>query len=143
MDEQELTSESNHPTARALDWVCDALGGHRVVVGVTALPGGMSSAVHKVRVRAANGLETDVVLKRFLDTAWLAREPDLAVREVTALDAAHALGVPASPSGRSCRRTEVGSTGTFFRLTRTQFSAPGLMARLWTLRRDRSYSTVE
>ncbi len=101
MGQRALISKAGDPPTRALEWVCDVLGGRQRVVEVASLAGGMSSAVHRVRLRTTGGAETDVVLKRFVDADWLAVEPDLADREVAALDAAKAVGVSA-PRALAC-----------------------------------------
>jgi len=88
------------PPARTLDWVRDALGAGRVVA-VHPLAGGMSSAVHRIRLCSPAGAETDVVLKRFVDEDWLAAEPDLAAREVAALEAVESIGISA-PRALAC-----------------------------------------
>jgi aminoglycoside phosphotransferase (APT) family kinase protein len=49
------------------------------------MPGASSSAVHALVVEDRDGRMHHVVLRRFTNAEWLAREPDLAAREVEAL----------------------------------------------------------
>src|SRR5947208_10084111 len=49
------------------------------------MPGATSSAVHALAVEDRGGRLHRVVLRRFTDAGWLAREPDLAAREAEAL----------------------------------------------------------
>ncbi len=75
-------------------WVEDVVGpGHRVV-GVAALDGATSSAVHAVTTADRRGERHHYVLRRYTRADWLAREPDLAEREAEALVLVESVGVP-------------------------------------------------
>jgi aminoglycoside phosphotransferase (APT) family kinase protein len=69
----------------ALRWVTAAVGRGARVCAEQALAGGTSSAVHALRVEAANGERHELVLRRFVRLDWLAEEPDVARREASAL----------------------------------------------------------
>lgn len=94
------------PPERALDWVA-ALTGARVV-GVRALRGGSSSAVHAVRIDDGGSRRT-VVLRRYVGEATSAEAPGLVRREAAALgvlagsESGRAVGAPglvgADPDG--------------------------------------------
>jgi aminoglycoside phosphotransferase (APT) family kinase protein len=70
---------------QALRWVTASLGVGARVLGVEALAGGTSSAVHALRVDAGGSGATEFVLRRFVRLDWLAEEPDIAAREAEAL----------------------------------------------------------
>jgi len=76
---------TRRPPREALEWVARAVGGGARVVGTRRLKGGTSSAVHGVVVERRGGRRERVVLRRYVRADWLAREPDLAVREARAL----------------------------------------------------------
>jgi aminoglycoside phosphotransferase (APT) family kinase protein len=57
------------------------------------MPGATSSAVHALTVEDGAGRREELVLRRFTDAAWLAREPDLAAREAEALALVEATAV--------------------------------------------------
>jgi aminoglycoside phosphotransferase (APT) family kinase protein len=57
-------------------------------------PGGSACAIHAVDVLEAHGLRHRLVLKRFVQRDWLAREPDLAEREARHLELVAALALP-------------------------------------------------
>ena len=80
------------PPGAALDWVASALGATGVAE-VRALQGGMSSAVHALRVAHPAGGRW-VVLRRWVRPDLLAEEPELAGRELRALHVAAPLAVP-------------------------------------------------
>jgi aminoglycoside phosphotransferase (APT) family kinase protein len=73
-------------------WLEDVAGGR--VVAVEAVPGATSSLLHSVEVETAAGQRT-LVLRRFVDRAWVKREPDVAVREARSLQHAERAGLPA------------------------------------------------
>jgi len=83
------------PPAEALAWAASALGagGPEAVVEVRALRGGLSSAVHALRVALPAGPRW-VVLRRWVRPDLLAEEPELAGRELRALRWAEPLAVP-------------------------------------------------
>lgn len=72
----------------ALRWVERVAG---PVAGVERLRGSSSSAVHALELEDGRGL----VLRRFVDEDWLAREPDLAEREARVLELLARSDVPA------------------------------------------------
>ncbi|GAB3749333.1 phosphotransferase family protein [Microlunatus parietis] len=61
------------PPAAVLNWLLDQLGATKIVE-VEALPGGTSSAVHKVLLGSRNGTMLPVILRRYV-LDWLAEEP--------------------------------------------------------------------
>ncbi|QGN32530.1 phosphotransferase family protein [Microlunatus sp. Gsoil 973] len=61
------------PPADALAWVCEQVGASHVA-GVRALPGGTSSAVHRVLLRSRDGSTQPVILRRYV-MDWVADEP--------------------------------------------------------------------
>src|SRR6266568_1510803 len=50
------------------------------------MPGASSSAVHELVVETRDDHVHRLVLRRFTNAEWLAREPDLATREASALE---------------------------------------------------------
>lgn len=92
----------SRPPRRALAWAAGHLGGP--VISARALRGGMSSAVHLLTARTADGSRR-AVLRRYVRPELNTEEPDLAEREAQALRAAESIDVPtplllaADPSG--------------------------------------------
>jgi aminoglycoside phosphotransferase (APT) family kinase protein len=85
------------PPPTALAWAAAAVGPAARVVRTRLLRGASSAAVHAVDIlpstTAAAPLE--LVLRRHVLDAWLAREPDLAAREADALSSLSASTIPA------------------------------------------------
>jgi len=73
------------PPRLALAWVAAACGPGSRIKTVRALPGGMSSAVHRVLVEDRTAQAHRLVLRRYVREDWLAEEPDLAEREARIL----------------------------------------------------------
>ena len=73
---------SRPPTA-ALAWVESVLGGR--VTSIRAMRGGMSSAVHAVRVELHSGGAARVVLRRHVRAEVVEEEPDVAAHEAAVL----------------------------------------------------------
>ena len=73
------------PPGEALEWAARAVGDGARVVSARRLRGGTSSAMHEVVIERRRGGRERVVLRRYVRADWLAREPDLAVREARAL----------------------------------------------------------
>jgi aminoglycoside phosphotransferase (APT) family kinase protein len=71
------------PSPDALDWVREVAGAQRVV-GVRPLSGGLSSAVHLVRLAATSGAQSQVVLRRYV-LDWVVDEPHAPANEATVL----------------------------------------------------------
>ncbi len=82
------------PTPESLRWVEASVGGDARVTSVRRLLGGDSSAVHALTVEHG-GVANRLVLRRFVRADWLAREPDIARREATALRLLARSDVPA------------------------------------------------
>src|SRR6266567_502640 len=80
----------SRPPRQALAWAGARLGGP--VTSARALRGGMSSAVHLVTVRRADGQRDQAVLRRYVRPD--PDEPDPAAAEARALRLAQATGVP-------------------------------------------------
>lgn len=103
--------EAAEPPAETIHWVEQQLG--TSVAGVTALPGGISSAVCRLQLAApvteADGRDR-VVLRRHTNTAWMAREPYIPHDEARILTALGSLDVgvttptliAADPDGERC-----------------------------------------
>jgi aminoglycoside phosphotransferase (APT) family kinase protein len=79
----------SRPPADALAWVESATGGR--IVGVRALRGGLSSAMHVVSVRTGDTVRR-LVLRRYV--RFDPTEPDIAERETRALTFAARLSLP-------------------------------------------------
>ena len=80
------------PDAATLDWVAKNVGGR--VVEVEPLRGGLSSAVHRVRVGGTRGASRNVVLRRYVRPELNVEEPDLVAHEAAGLRWAETLAVP-------------------------------------------------
>lgn len=76
------------PPSETLDWVESELGS--VVIDVLPLPGGLSSAVHRLELLEGRS----VVLRRYVLADWLDREPDVPREEETILGLLPGLGLP-------------------------------------------------
>ena len=72
------------PPEETLRWLLDELAAVEIV-GLEMMPGGPSSATHRVRVRQRNGLGRTVVLRRYVLGPVVTETPDVAAREWTAL----------------------------------------------------------
>jgi len=73
-------------------WIEDVAGGR--VAGVAVVGGATSSALHSVEVES-DGQLRKLLLRRFTDSEWVRREPDLAIREATSVQHAKRAGLPA------------------------------------------------
>ena len=73
-------------------WIEDATGGR--VTGVAVMRGATSSALHSVEVES-DGQRRAFVLRRFTDSEWVRREPEVAVREAVSVQHARRAGLPA------------------------------------------------
>lgn len=71
---------SSPPPAETLDWIEDELGS--TVVDVLALPGGLSSAIHRIELVDGRA----VVLRRYVLADWMEREPHIPHDEAQILD---------------------------------------------------------
>ncbi len=85
--------DARAPDAATLAWAERMAGGARCL-GTRALAGGQATAVHRLELLRADGSLLGLVLKRFVNAAWLAREPDLAAREADVLRALAATALP-------------------------------------------------
>jgi aminoglycoside phosphotransferase (APT) family kinase protein len=81
--------------ATALRWVQRVVGPGSRVNQSGEFRHGTSSEVTPLDVVDRDGEQQALVLRRFVDDAWLAREPDLAAREAAVLEALAAGPVPA------------------------------------------------
>ena len=81
------------PPPEALRWVEAVLGPGATVTSVRRLRAGTSAAVHLLRVEAGDEARS-YVLRRFVRADWLAREPDLAIREARILRSLEGSAVP-------------------------------------------------
>jgi aminoglycoside phosphotransferase (APT) family kinase protein len=82
---------AERPTEATLAWVGSALGAR--VVSSRRLPGGISAGMDVVELERGDAAEL-VVLRRYVNQAWLAADPDLAVREAGLLEHLEARGIP-------------------------------------------------
>ncbi|RCX17082.1 phosphotransferase family enzyme [Fontibacillus phaseoli] len=94
---------------QVLSWIEEQAGTQSRVVQVTPLQGGISSAVVALEVyHGENNEQIHWVIRQFTDTNWLQIEPDLALHETAALQAARPTGLPspewiaADPDGKRC-----------------------------------------
>ena len=71
-------------------WIEDVTGGR--VAAVAVVRGATSSALHSVEVDS-DGQRRKLLLRRFTDSEWVGREPDLAVREATSVQHAKRAGL--------------------------------------------------
>jgi aminoglycoside phosphotransferase (APT) family kinase protein len=79
-------------SVNARRWIEDVTGGR--VAGVAVVRGATSSALHSVEVEN-DGQRRKLLLRRFTDSDWVRREPDLAIREATSVQHARRAGLPA------------------------------------------------
>lgn len=86
---------SEQPSPETLAWATRAIGEGAALTAVRPLEGGSSSAVYALDVRDAAGRVHELVLRRFTNANWLAKEPDLAEHEAAALQAAAGVPIPA------------------------------------------------
>jgi aminoglycoside phosphotransferase (APT) family kinase protein len=92
----------------ARQWVLGELGPGSRIVSAHARAGGTSSAVHGLTVEDERGARHQLVLRRYVRSDWLEREPDLAEHEARVLtllessvvDAPRLVGV--DPNGERC-----------------------------------------
>ena len=89
----ESPSLSDAPPPEALRWVEECVGSGASVASVSPLAGATSSSLHAVKIKH-EGRVLQFVLRRFVDAAWLALEPDLALHEASSLRRAASAGVP-------------------------------------------------
>lgn len=76
------------PPSETLDWVEAEL--ESMVVDAMPLPGGLSSAVHRLELLDGR----TVVLRRFVLADWMEREPEIPDQEATVLGLLPSLGLP-------------------------------------------------
>ncbi|MCZ6545035.1 MAG: hypothetical protein O6913_04930, partial [Chloroflexi bacterium] len=69
------------PGPDALDWVLRHQPPATRVTSLRRLRGGTASATHAVNLRGPHGELIRTVLRRYVRSDWLRREPDLAARE--------------------------------------------------------------
>ena len=84
---------TNAPPAVALRFAEAALGPGARVVACERLPGGTATATHALALTHA-GRGYELVLKRYVQADWLAREPDIVAREARALELVRRHGLP-------------------------------------------------
>ncbi|MCT2195136.1 MULTISPECIES: phosphotransferase family protein [Paenibacillus] len=85
---------------RTLRWVEEQFGQGAKVVSALSLKGGTSSVVYGVKITQGDTCH-EAVLRQFTNREWLQEEPELALHETAALQAAHAAGLP-SPRALAC-----------------------------------------
>ncbi len=71
--------------AVARAWVRAQMGPGSRIVSVHPRSGGTSSAIHAVTVDDARGVRHPLVLRRYVRSDWLTKEPDLAEHEARVL----------------------------------------------------------
>ncbi len=79
LDDRAVAAITSPPPSDALDWIESEL--HSVVVGVIGLPGGSSSAVHRLELLDGR----IVILRRYVLDEWMAREPYIPHQETHVL----------------------------------------------------------
>lgn len=95
MPESKEWARNSELPASVISWIEEQGGGGWRVRQYRPLPGGISSAVYEMQLER-NGKQASWVLRQFTDRNWLEEEPDLAVHESEALQAALGYGI-ASP----------------------------------------------
>src|SRR5438876_9812608 len=91
--------------AAARHWLASVLDAGERVVAVRPMAGATSSEMHAVTTEDAHGVRRRLVLRRYVNRAWLAREPDLAEHE------ARVLSLLASTDVRAPQLVAVDATG--------------------------------
>ena len=92
------TSDSilrRRPPEQTLRWVIDAVGDQAKITSIRRLRGGAATSVHAINLDDSLGHRHRFVLRRFVRSDWLAREPDLAQREASVLQLLQGSDVPA------------------------------------------------
>ncbi len=79
---------SSEPPSATLDWIEDELAAP--VVDVLGLPGGLSSAVHRLELLDGRA----VVLRRYVLDDWMEREPEIPADEARILELLPTIGLP-------------------------------------------------
>jgi aminoglycoside phosphotransferase (APT) family kinase protein len=87
VDWEPLEPIDSQPPSSTLDWIEDELEG--TVIEVLALPGGLSSAIHRIELLDGRA----VVLRRYVLADWLQREPGIPGDEVRILQLLPELGL--------------------------------------------------
>jgi aminoglycoside phosphotransferase (APT) family kinase protein len=80
------------PPRQALAWAAQVLGG--TVESVDALRGGLSSAMHLLRIRRSSTRPRTAVLRRYVLPDLQAEQPDLAEREAQTLSFVESIAAP-------------------------------------------------
>ncbi|MDQ1910124.1 aminoglycoside phosphotransferase family protein [Paenibacillus sp. GD4] len=83
---------ADFPSSASLQWAAACVGTDASVESVQPMPGGASSAVHRVVLRSRGSLH-QLVLRQFTNREWLEKEPDLALHEARSLGLAETTGV--------------------------------------------------
>lgn len=103
-----LDALRRRPGPDALDWVLRHQPPGTRIASLRRLRGGTASATHAINLRNPDGELIRTVLRRYVRSDWLQREPDLAAREAATLDRLSASDVAAprlfavDPSGGHC-----------------------------------------
>jgi aminoglycoside phosphotransferase (APT) family kinase protein len=92
-DEADRRLLRDDPPADALRWLLSTVGATRVV-GVDAMPGGSTAAMHKVTVDNGSGTPFPVVLRRYVLSRILDEMPGIALQEWNALELVAPIDVP-------------------------------------------------
>jgi aminoglycoside phosphotransferase (APT) family kinase protein len=82
----------SRPPQKALDWVGSTLEAR--VVSARAVRGGISSAMHEIRLESPRGATRQVVLRRYVRPELIEEEPGIAAREARTLEFVESLPVP-------------------------------------------------
>ncbi|MNN02825.1 homoserine kinase [compost metagenome] len=75
-----------------IEWIKQQVAGSVQVIHIHPLKGGISSAVYAVHIQI-DGETIHWVMRQYTDKEWLSKEPDLAVFESEALQAARTAGI--------------------------------------------------
>jgi aminoglycoside phosphotransferase (APT) family kinase protein len=95
------------PSESTMRWLLESLESSEVV-SCEHMPGGSTSAMHRVTVRSDHGATAAVVMRRYVLESYLAAEPDAPISEITGLRLSAGLRVPtpgllaADPEGLHC-----------------------------------------
>lgn len=91
-----------------LEWAAASVGRGARVDSMMVLEGGGACAIHALDVLDVRGMRHPLVLKRFFRRSWVAREPDIALREARVLEALATAPLPTpelvavDPDGSHC-----------------------------------------
>ncbi|GIP46558.1 hypothetical protein J53TS2_01490 [Paenibacillus sp. J53TS2] len=136
---ENLVGEFAGLSTKTLLWVEERVGPGAKVISAASLKGGISSAVYGLKIKQGDHCH-EAVLRQFTNTEWLREEPELALHETAALQAASAAGlssprwVACDPDGGACGLPSVLMTRLPGRVVLDPADLPGWLGGLaWKL----------